>query len=49
MLATKPSSERIVSQASVRIRYVTKNGATTSSRNRFFQRPPRNAIQYASG
>jgi len=46
---TTPLSERIVSHASVRIRYVTKNGAMTSSRKRFFQRPPRNAIQYAKG
>ena len=46
---TSPLSERIVSHASVLIRYVTKNGAITSSRKRFFQRPPRNAIQYASG
>src|ERR687884_611310 len=28
-VATTPSSERIVSHASVRIRYVTKNGAST--------------------
>jgi hypothetical protein len=33
----------------VRIRYVTKNGAITSRSSRLFQRPPRNAIQYASG
>jgi hypothetical protein len=35
----------MVSHASVRIRYVTKKGAITSSRKRFFHRPPRNAIQ----
>ena len=46
---TKPWSARMFCQASVRIRYVTKNGAMIASRNRFFQRPPRNAIQYASG
>ena len=46
---TGPLSARIVSQASVLMRYVMKNGAITSSRNRFFQRPPRKAIQYASG
>jgi hypothetical protein len=28
---------------------VTKNGAMTSRRSRFFHRPPRKAIQYASG
>ena len=49
VLTTSPLSERIVSHASVRIRYVTKNGAMITSRSRFFQRPPRNAIQYASG
>jgi hypothetical protein len=31
------------------MRYVTKNGATMKRSNRFFQRPPRNAIQYATG
>jgi hypothetical protein len=46
---TKPLSERIDCHASVRIRYVTKNGAMIASRSRFFHRPPRNAIQYASG
>ncbi len=44
-----PSSERIVFQASVLIRYVTKNGAMIRRSNRFFHRPPRKAIQYASG
>ncbi len=42
---TGPWSARIVSQASVRIRYVTKNGPMMKSRSMFFQRPPRNAIQ----
>jgi hypothetical protein len=31
------------------MRYVTKNGAITSSSRRFFQRPPRKAMKYASG
>ena len=44
-----PSSERIVFQASVLIRYVTKNGAMIRRSSRFFHRPPRKAIQYASG
>ena len=43
------TSQRIVSHASVLIRYVTKKGATMKSSRRFFQRPPRNAIQYATG
>ena len=47
--ATKPSSVRIVCHASVRMRYVTKNGAITSRSRRFFQRPPRKAMKYASG
>ena len=42
---TKPSSARMFCHASVRIRYVTKNGAMMKSRSRFFQRPPRKAIQ----
>ena len=42
---TNPSSARMFCQASVRIRYVTKKGAMMKSRSRFFQRPPRNAIQ----
>ena len=46
---TNPSSERMVCQASVLIRYVTKNGAMIKSSRRFFHRPPRKAIQYASG
>jgi hypothetical protein len=33
------------SQASVRMRYETKNGATTSSRKKLRHRPARNAIQ----
>jgi hypothetical protein len=46
---TKPSSERMFCHASVRIRYVTKNGAMMKRSSRFFQRPPRKAIQYVSG
>ena len=46
---TNPSSARMFCQASVRIRYVTKKGAMMKRRSRFFQRPPRNAIQYVSG
>ena len=42
---TKPSSARMFCHASVRIRYVTKKGAMMNSRSRFFQRPPRKAIQ----
>jgi hypothetical protein len=49
VFATNPSSARIVSHASVRIRYVTKKGAMMSRRRRFFQRPPRKAMKYASG
>ena len=49
MRTTNPWSARMVCHASVRIRYVTKNGATMTSRSRFFQRPPRKAIQYATG
>ena len=48
-LTTVPSSERIVCHAIVRIRYVTKNGATTRTRKTFFHFPARKAIQYASG
>ena len=48
-LTTGPWSARIVSQASVRIRYVTKKGPMMKSSRTFFQRPPRKAIQYASG
>jgi hypothetical protein len=44
-VTTNPLSARIVSQASVRIRYVTKKGPMMKSRNRFFQRPALNAIQ----
>jgi hypothetical protein len=41
----RPSSARMFSHASVRMRYETKNGATMRSRKRFRQRPARNAIQ----
>ena len=46
---TEPWSARIDCHASVRIRYVTKNGAMMRRSRKFFHRPPRNAIQYASG
>ena len=42
--ATGPESERIVCHASVRIRKLVKNGAITSTSNRFFHRPDLNAI-----
>ena len=35
VLTTRPESDRIVSQDSVRIRYVTKNGTITSSSSAF--------------
>jgi hypothetical protein len=41
---TAPESSRIVSQESVRIRYVTKNGTITASSSALRQRPARNAI-----
>ena len=44
-----PWSPRIVFQASVRIRKLVKNGTTTRPSSRFFHRPPRNAMTYASG
>jgi hypothetical protein len=46
---TGPPSARIVFQARVRIRKLVKNGATTRIMTRFFQRPARKAIRYASG
>src|SRR3954453_15690278 len=46
---TQPSSARIVSHESVRTRYVVKNGRITRSSSALRQRPPRNAIAYASG
>jgi hypothetical protein len=46
---TMPSSARIVCQASVRIRYVTKNGAMTRSSRKFFHLPAFTAMKYASG
>ena len=42
---TGPSSARMLSHASVRTRYVTNSGATIRISSRFFQRPPRKAIQ----
>ena len=39
MCVTGPVSDRIVRQASVRIRKLVKNGATTSTSMTFFQRP----------
>ena len=36
---TGPVSDRIVRQASVRMRKLVKNGATTSTSMTFFQRP----------
>ena len=46
---TGPSSDRIVCQASVRIRKLVKNGAMTSTSRMFFQRPDLKAMVYASG
>ena len=37
--ATGPVSDRIVRQASVRMRKLVKNGAMTSTSRTFFQRP----------
>ena len=48
-VTTKPLSDRIVFQASVRTRKLVKNGAITSTSIRFFQRPALSAIAYASG
>ncbi len=48
-LTTGLSSERIVSQARVRIRYVVKNGATTANRSRLRYFPALKAIAYATG
>jgi hypothetical protein len=45
METTGPSSARMFSQASVRTRYVTKNGATMKSRKRLRHGPALKAIQ----
>ena len=45
METTGPWSARMFSQAIVRTRYVTKNGATMASRKRLRHGPARNAIQ----
>src|SRR5690242_2144069 len=47
--STIPSSARMNCQASVRITNETKNGNSSRKRNVVLCRPPRNAIQYASG
>ena len=46
---TQPSSARMVFQAKVRIRKVTKNGRITKPRIRFLNLPALKAITYASG
>ncbi len=46
---TGPPSDRIVFQASVRIRKLVKNGAITRISTTPRQRPARNAMRYASG
>ena len=46
---TNQSSDRIVRQASVRMRKLVKNGAMTSTSTTFFQRPAFCAMKYASG
>ena len=46
---TGPLSASSDCQAIVRIRYDVKNGTTTRPSSRFFHRPPRKAMTYASG
>ena len=49
MSTTKPSSERISCQLTVRSTYETKNGRMISSSMKFFHRPALKAMKYASG
>ena len=46
---TAPWSPRIVFHARVRMRKLVKNGTTTRPSSTLLNRPPRNAITYASG